>query len=149
MLDVKEYLLQVKRMERNIQQMKEKLSYHQEAACSIRSSMGNPNGKVQTNSFHNAMEDHIIEAYDLELQIAEKQLVLEQVKQIIINQIQDLENYRFIEVLFCCFILLLKQDDIAKRMECSLDYVKEVKKNALKEFEAVHGTDYEPIVKGR
>ena len=148
MLDAKEYLSQVKRMKKVIQHLKDNLSYHREAAPSIRTSRFNPNGKVQSNPMHNSMEDHILNAYDLEMKIAEKQLELEQLKHVIMNQIHDLDNYRYIEVLYYCYILNIKQDSTAKEMGCSIDYVKELKKNAVKEFEAVHGTEFEPIVTG-
>lgn len=135
-MTAKEYLSRIQEAETKINQKIDQRRELLEQATSITISFGTD--KVQTSSQHDRMGNLVAKTVDLEQEIQETVIAFWDDKDKIINQIQVLDNVKYLDVLFKRYIEYKQMDIISREMGLSYAYTIELHKKALKEFEKVH-----------
>lgn len=132
-MTVQEYLQQIKVLDTKIQQKREQYRRLVEQASGS-GGISYDKDVVQTSKTGDRLERLIIQYVDLEKVIQEEQLNFEMMKHIIINQIQSLNEDRYMNVLFKRYVEYKSYELIAIEMSYSFDYVKELHRDALNFF---------------
>lgn len=132
-MTVQEYLQQIKVLDTKIQQKQEQYRRLVEQASGS-GGISYDKDVVQTSKTGDRLERLIIQYVDLEKVIQEEQLHFEMMKHTIINQVQSLNEDRYMNVLFKRYIEYKSYELIAVEMSYSFDYVKELHRDALNFF---------------
>ena len=138
-MNVKAYLQQIKVLDTKIKQKEEQIEYLKEAAGGA-GAIRYDKDKVQTSCSDSKLESMIIQYMTLEQEVQEEKLKFEQARQIIINQIQELNDDRYINVLFKRYVEYKSYELIAVELSYSFDYVKELHRDSLDAFRIKHPT---------
>ncbi len=136
MLNVKEYLGQLERLELMTKQKKEELMRLRELAVSI----GSPalsTDKVKSGSAPKAasFEKNIEKCMLLEEEIKQEISEFTAKRHTIINQIQSLDGAKYINVLYKRYVEYKKLDEIAEEMGYTYQHTRRLHAKALKNFE--------------
>lgn len=138
-MNAQKYLQQIKVLDTKIKQKEEQIEYLK-AASSSAGAIRYDKDKVQTSCSDSKLENIVIQYMQLEQEVEEQKLHLEKVRGVIINQIHELFDDRYISVLFKRYVEVKSYELIAVEMNYSFDYVKELHRDALEEFKVQHPT---------
>lgn len=95
---------------------------------------------VQTTRTGDKTEKLVIKYLQFEEEISEQKLKFYEIKNRIINEIQELSDDRYINVLYKRYVEYKNYEVISKEMRYSFDYVKELHRYSLQAFESKHPT---------
>ena len=112
----KEFLNQARTLDRKIEQRKEELERLKEKATSVASSMSD-SGRVQTTPAADGKTKIVDRYIDLEREIESMVLSLYEKRDEIISTIHELEDRRFVELLYLKYIRYMRLEEIACRMK--------------------------------
>lgn len=138
-VNTQRYLCQAKILDIKIKQKQEQYKQLYESAHSV-GAIRYDREPVQTTRTGDAFEKSVIRYLELEEEIKNETINFQEIKQKIINEIQELDDDRFINLLYKKYIQLKDYDVIAYEMNYSYDYVKELHRNSIKAFEEKHPT---------
>ena len=130
----KEYLRQIEELDIKIRQKEEHLACLRETAggaAAIRYDKMN----VQIMVAKDMMERNVLKLLDLEEKIFEDRVRMETLKDKIIDQIQSLDDKRYVDVLFRRYVKYQKFEQIALDMSYDYVYIRELHGEALGAFE--------------
>ena len=138
-MNAQKYLQQIKVLDTKIKQKEEQIEYLKEAAGGA-GAIRYDKEKIQVSMTDSKLEQMVIEYMQLEQEVQEQKLHLEKVRGVIIGQIHDLCDDRYINVLFKRYVEVKSYELIAVEMNYSFDYVKELHRDALEDFRLQHPT---------
>lgn len=130
----KEYLEQVDILSTKIRQMEQRLECMRETAggaAAIRYDKDNVQISVQSDT----LEKNVIRLIEMQEKIFEQKVKMESVKNSIMEQIQALEDKRYVNILFLRYVERKKFEEIAVEMRYDPVYVRELHGEALGYFE--------------
>lgn len=131
----KKYLMEIQRIEEQMNERLEELS-SLETMCGLRGVRLSE--KVQTSPKPDGLENGVIKC----LELRDKMLVViaeaNKRKNLIINQIQELKDIRFVKVLYLRYVKYMSFESMAVELSYSYDHVRRMHVKALKEFERCH-----------
>lgn len=134
-MTAKEYLKQIELLDIKIRQREDQLSSLRETAggtAAIRYDKLN----VQMSVSPDMMERNILKLMALEEQIFADKVRLESMKNQIVEQIQTLDDRRYVDVLYRRYVCYQKFEQIALDMSYDYDYVRVLHGEALVTFDA-------------
>ena len=112
----KEYLMQVRMLDRKIEHRREELERLKERATSVGSAMSD-GGRVQTSPTADG-RTRIVDMYiDMEREIEDMLLELCERRDEIIGTIHQLKDRRYVEVLYLKYVRYMRLEEIACRMK--------------------------------
>lgn len=135
-MTAKEYLSELQLFNIRIEQLHEQKQMYLDMATSITAFI-NP-VKVQSSYQTDRMADAVSKAVDMDALIDEEINNLWRRKNEIIQQIQELHNSKYMQLLFKVYVQQKSIRGSAIEMDMSYAYVIELHKKALSEFEKVH-----------
>lgn len=130
----KDYLEQVEVLNIKIRQMEQRLECMRETAggaAAIRYDKDNVQHSIQLDT----VEKNVIRLIEMEDKIFAEKVRLEAVKNDIMEQIQMLDDKRYIDILYMRYVERCKFEEIAVRMRYDPVYVRELHGEALGYFE--------------
>ena len=131
----KKYLMEIQKLEEQINQRLEELS-------SLKAMYGlkgcGLSEKVQTSKKGDSLENEVIKCVELEKEIKDLIDKFSAKKHKIIGQIHELKDLRYINVLHMRYTRYMSFESIAVELNYSYDYVRVIHKKALKNFESAH-----------
>lgn len=133
-MTAKEYLKQIEALDIKIRQKQDQLDCLKETAggnAAIRYDKLN----VQITVAPDMMERNVLRMVELEEKIWADKLKMETIKDQIIDQIQSLEDERYIDLLFRRYVKYQKFEQIALDMSYDYVYIRELHGEALGAFE--------------
>ena len=136
-MTAKEYLKRIELLDIMIRQREEQLNSLRETAggaAAIRYDKLN----VQMSVSPDMMERNVIKLLDLEEKIFADKVRLESLKNEIVEQIQSLDDNRYVDVLFRRYVRFQKFEQIALDMSYDYVYIRELHGEALGAFEQAH-----------
>jgi DNA-directed RNA polymerase specialized sigma subunit len=133
----KEYLSRLQFMKNRINWLLEQRNIYLDKASSTTAPVNTM--KVQSSRIDDKMGDNIAKAVDIQQQINEDVYSFLLEKHRVIDQIQTLNNVKYIHILFERYIQGKTLKNIAKDTGWSYQYIKQLHINALKKFEEIHG----------
>ena len=135
-MNAKDYLKQVGRMNKEIENKAEEIQKLKDMATRITSSTDKE--RVQSNSSQDKLGDAVAEIIDLENELQEIVTRNLDKRKFITKQIEELDNDIYYDVLYKRYILCKQFHVIATEMMYSMDYLFRVHKKALRAFEKKH-----------
>lgn len=132
-LTAKKYLQQIKTLDIKIKQRENQYKELKEAASSPGSMQYNKE-IVQTSKAHDRLEKLVIQYIGLEQEVEQEKFRLQALKQKIIDEIQSLDNDKFIDLLYKRYVEYKSYERIAVEMNYGIDNVYIVHRKALKAF---------------
>ena len=141
-MTAKEYLQQVRRLDAQIDQRIEQLEDLRDKAVGFSQPLS-PD-KVQTSSSGDKTAQIVERCVDLEAHIKDMTIALMDLKGKIIDQIHELDDYRYIELLYLRYIRYMRLEDISCTMKkrngepYSFDHIATLHGEALKSFSEKH-----------
>lgn len=139
-MTTKEYLVQIKRMEKIIDNKLSELYRLRQLVSSI--SISTDGERVMSSGSMDKMGDSVAKIVDLEYSVAGTISQYTELRQKIISQIDSLKNYEYYSVLFSRYVSNNEFWKIADEMGYSERQVFRIHGNALKEFEKMFGKEY-------
>lgn len=136
-MKAKEYLQQLRLFDEKLKQDKKDAEELKLRATTIKG-VDYSSNKVQMSTSHTSLSDNIVRYMNLEEQIESQTWEFLQFKHQIINQIQELDDAKYLNVLFKHYVEYKKLDIIAKEMKYTYVYIRELHGKALKAFEKVY-----------
>lgn len=136
-MKAKEYLQQLRLFDEKLKQDKKDAEELKLRATTIKG-VDYSSNKVQMSASHTSLSDNIVRYMNLEERIESQTWEFLQFKHQIINQIQELDDANYLNVLFKHYVEYKKLDIIAKEMKYTYVYIRELHGKALKAFEKVH-----------
>ena len=133
-MTAKEYLKQIEELDIKIRQKEEQLACLRETAggaAAIRYDKMN----VQIMVAKDMMERNVIKLLDLEEKVFADKLRMESLKDQIIDEIQSLDDKRYVDVLFRRYVKYQKFEQIALDMSYDYDYIRVLHGEALVTFD--------------
>ena len=131
----KKYLMEIQRIEEQMNERLEEIS-SLETMCGLRGVRLSE--KIQTSPKPDGLENGVIKC----LELRDKMLVViaeaKKRKNLIINQIQELKDIRFVKVLYLRYVKYMSFESMAVELSYSYDHVRRMHVKALKEFERCH-----------
>lgn len=138
-MNIQRYLYQVKILDTKIKQKQEQYKQLYESVHSV-GAVRYDKELTQTSRTGDALEKSVIRYLEVEEEIKNETINFQEIKHKIINEIQELDDDRFINLLYKKYIQFKNYDVIADEMNYSYDYVKELHRNSIKAFEEKHPT---------
>ena len=135
-MTAKEYLSGLEKIEVRIRQKMEERQELLERATSITTTFGMD--KVRSSPKHDKMAYFVAKVADLEEEIALIASNLLDERNMIVNQIHELDTPSHITLLYERYVHQKKFNQIANELNYSYEYVKHLHIRALKEFAKVH-----------
>lgn len=133
-MNAKEYLEQIETLDIKIRQMEEQLECMRETAggaAAIRYDKEN----VQVSVVSDIVERNVIRLIEMQEKIFAEKVRLEALKNTIVEQIQSLDDNRYIQILYLRYVKQEKFLDISKQTDYDYDYVRVLHGEALGYFE--------------
>ena len=133
-MNAKEYLEQIETLDIKIKQKEDQLECLRETAggaAAIRYDKEN----VQMSISSDIVERNVIRLIEMEEKIFIEKVRLETLKNTIIEQIQGLEDNRYIQILYLRYVKMEKFMEISKQTDYDYDYVRVLHGEALGYFE--------------
>lgn len=135
MRKAKEYLQRLQRLDTMINQKIQELSDLRATSKQI-GGMDYSKDRVQTNACGDApFTETVLRIIDLEHEINREIDAFVDEKHRIINQIQSLQNSKYIDILYQRYVKFKRLEQIAVDMNYTYDYVRELHGYALRDFE--------------
>lgn len=135
-MKAKEYLQQLELLDIKINQKKMRVAELRLFASNISTAVDNE--RVQTSCPGDKLSNTIIKCIDLENEIKVEIHRFMDRKTEIVNQIQALNNSKYIQILFMRYVQYKKLKMIAVELNYSYQYTRELHRCALKEFERTY-----------
>lgn len=135
-MTAKDYLKQIELLDVKINQKEEQLACLRETAggaAAIRYDKDN----IQMSVSGDVLERNVIQLLELEDKIFQDKCRLESIRATIINQIQALEDKRYIEILYRRYVKFDKFEKIALDMSYDYTYVRQLHGEALGMFDSL------------
>lgn len=139
-MTTKEYLSQVERLDRMIQNKLSEIYQLKTMACSV--SISADRERVQTSSDKDRLGSTVAKIVDLEREIDNLVDSFAEKRKHIIEQIDSIENIDYYHVLSMRYVSRNTFDDIAKNTNWSIRKVFSLHGKALLEFEKMYGSEY-------
>ena len=136
-LTAREYLEQLQELDINISQDLERLADMKTSACST-GGIDYSSDRVQTSTSGNNLCSQVTNYITLNEQINQEIDRFSDAKNLIIQQIRDLQNKYYIQVLFKVYVQYKNLKQASKEIGLSYQYVRNIHKKALKAFEELH-----------
>jgi len=137
-MDANRYLSQIAMIQKKIKQKRKRLKDLREASTAV-GGFATDNVKVMSSTnTKSRVERDAVSIADLSAEIIADIVNLETLKCKLEDDIHDLEDVRFVDVLDRRYIQGQRIEKIAVEMNYSYDYIRQIKKQALSEFERVH-----------
>ena len=143
-MDTKQYLSQIERLDKMIQNKLSEIYQLKTMACSV--TVSNEKERVQTSSDNDRLGSTVAKIVDLE---KETDMLVDRFidkRSHIISQIDGLDNIDYYHVLSMRYIARDTFEEIAKKTNWSIRKVFSIHGEALKEFEKLYGSEYIEIV---
>ena len=133
-MKAKEYLLQIEVLSAKIEQKQQRAKeYRGLALCS--GGFDYSKERVQTSNLGGQIEDSVIRYIALEQEIAEDIYILQRKKDKITSEIHNLDNAKYISILYKRYVECKSLGLVAKEMMYSYDHIRAMHGEALKSFE--------------
>lgn len=139
-MNTKEYLEQIERLDRMIQNKLAEIYQLKTMACSVTTS--NDGERVNTSIEKDKLGNTVAKIFDLEKETDNLVDSFVDKRNHIINQIDKIENVDYYHVLSMKYVGKNTFDNIAKKTNWSIRKVFLLHEKALKEFERLYGTEY-------
>lgn len=143
-MDTKQYLSQIERLDKMIQNKLSEIYQLKTMACSI--TVSNENDRVQTSSDKDRLGSVVTKIVDLEKETDKLVDSFIDKRSHIISQIDELDNIDYYHVLSMRYVARNTFEEIASKTSWSIRKVFSIHGEALKEFERLYGTEYLKIV---
>ena len=143
-MDTKQYLSQIERLDKMIQNKLSEIYQLKTMACSV--TVSNEKERVQTSSDNDRLGSTVAKIVDLE---KETDMLVDRFidkRSHIISQIDGLDNIDYYHVLSMRYVARNTFEEIAKKTNWSIRKVFSIHGDALKEFERLYGSEYLEIV---
>lgn len=143
-MDTKQYLSQIERLDKMIQNKLSEIYQLKTMACSV--TVSNEKERVQTSSDKDRLGSTVAKIVDLE---KETDMLVDRFidkRSHIISQIDGLDNIDYYHVLSMRYVARNTFEEIAKKTNWSIRKVFSIHGEALKEFERLYGHEYIEIV---
>lgn len=143
-MDTKQYLSQIERLDKMIQNKLSEIYQLKTMACSV--TVSNEKERVQTSSDKDRLGSTVAKIVDLE---KETDMLVDRFidkRSHIISQIDGLDNIDYYHVLSMRYVARNTFEEIAKKTNWSIRKVFSIHGDALKEFERLYGREYLEIV---
>ena len=143
-MDTKQYLSQIERLDKMIQNKLSEIYQLKTMACSV--TVSNEKERVQTSSDKDRLGSTVAKIVDLE---KETDMLVDRFidkRSHIISQIDGLDNIDYYHVLSMRYVARNTFEEIAKKTNWSIRKVFSIHGEALKEFERLYGREYLEIV---
>lgn len=143
-MDTKQYLSQIERLDKMIQNKLSEIYQLKTMACSV--TVSNEKERVQTSSDKDRLGSTVAKIVDLE---KETDMLVDRFidkRSHIISQIDGLDNIDYYHVLSMRYVARNTFEEIAKKTNWSIRKVFSIHGDALKEFERLYGSEYFEIV---
>lgn len=138
-MNTQRYLQQIKILDTKIKQKEEQYLEVYNAAISV-GAIQYDKEPIQGTKTHDRTERLVCKYLDLEEQITEQKFEFHVLKNKIVDEIQELSDDRFINVLYKRYVEYKSYEEIAKEMHYSFDYIKELHRYSLKAFDSKYPT---------
>lgn len=139
-MDTKQYLSQIERLDKMIQNKLSEIYQLKTMACSV--TVSNENERVQTSSDKDRLGSAVAKIVDLEKETDSVVDSYIEKRNHIINQIDGLDNIDYYHVLSMRYVGRTTFEEIAKNTNWSIRKVFSIHGEALKEFERLYGKEY-------
>ena len=139
-MDTKQYLSQIERLDKMIQNKLSEIYQLKTMACSV--TVSNEKERVQTSSDNDRLGSTVAKIVDLE---KETDMLVDRFidkRSHIISQIDGLDNIDYYHVLSMRYVSRNTFEEIAKKTNWSIRKVFSIHGEALKEFERLYGCEY-------
>lgn len=136
-MTTKEYLGQIELFDEKIKQKKSELHDLKLIATST-GGMNYDADRVQTSPTGDTLVNKVAKYVDLEAEIEREMHDFMVLKHRIINEIHELQDVRFVNLLFKRYVELKGFEKIAVEMDYNYDYVRELHALAINAFEITH-----------
>ena len=139
-MDTKQYLSQIERLDKMIQNKLSEIYQLKTMACSV--TVSNEKERVQTSSDKDRLGSTVAKIVDLE---KETDMLVDRFidkRSHIISQIDGLDNIDYYHVLSMRYVARNTFEEIAKKTNWSIRKVFSIHGEALKEFEKLYGSEY-------
>lgn len=133
-MSAKEYLEQIEKLTIKIRQREEQLECLRETAGGA-SGIRYDKESVQVSITPDIVERNVIKLITLEEQVLVEKIRMESLKNKIIEQIQAIDDKRYMDLLYLKYVKLERYYEIAERMRYDYDYVRVLHGEALGYFE--------------
>ena len=143
-MDTKQYLSQIERLDKMIQNKLSEIYQLKTMACSV--TVSNEKERIQTSSDKDRLGSTVAKIVDLE---KETDMLVDRFidkRSHIISQIDGLDNIDYYHVLSMRYVARNTFEEIAKKTNWSIRKVFSIHGEALKEFEKLYGSEYIEIV---
>ena len=143
-MDTKQYLSQIEKLDKMIQNKLSEIYQLKTMACSV--TVSNEKERVQTSSDNDRLGSTVAKIVDLE---KETDMLVDRFidkRSHIISQIDGLDNIDYYHVLSMRYVARNTFEEIAKKTNWSIRKVFSIHGDALKEFERLYGREYIEIV---
>ena len=143
-MDTKQYLSQIERLDKMIQNKLSEIYQLKTMACSV--TVSNEKERVQTSSDNDRLGSTVAKIVDLE---KETDMLVDRFidkRSHIISQIDGLDNIDYYHVLSMRYVARDTFETIAKKTNWSIRKVFSIHGEALKDFEKLYGSEYLEIV---
>ena len=145
-MKAKDYLLQIEVLQAKIEQkMQRAKEYRDLAMCS--GGFDYSKERVQTSNLGGQIENPVIRYVALEAEINENIQMLQLKKDKITDEIHNLEDARYIKILYKRYVECKNLGQVAKELNFAYPYVRALHGEALKEFEKIklHTQSYNEV----
>ena len=133
-MTAKEYLRQIEQLDIKIKQREDQFSRLRETAGGA-AAIRYDKVQIQQSVQADAMEREVIKLVELESRIIADKIKMEALKNEIIEQIQKLDDTRYIDILYRRYVKYQKFEQIALDMSYDYVYIRELHGEALGAFE--------------
>ena len=139
-MTTKQYLNQIKRLDKMIENKLDEIYRLREMSVSISTNMDKD--RVQSSGSHDKLGESVAKIVDLERETNDIVSELAEKKKVIIKQIDDMTNDDYYVILTYRFVQKMEFREIFLKMKISERKMYTVYKQALKEFERLYGKYY-------
>lgn len=136
-MNAKEYLEQIESLTIRIEQMENRLECMRETAGGV-AAIRYDKVNVQVSVQADAIERNVLKLMEMEEKIFAEKTRLESMRNIITEQIQHLDDDRYVKILFKRYVELKKFHVIHVEMKYDYDYVRVLHGEALGYFEMIY-----------
>lgn len=139
-MDTKQYLNQIERLEKQIQNKLSEIYQLKTMACSV--SVSNEKDRVQTSPDKDRLGSTVAKIVDLEKETDRLVDEFVEKRNHIIGQIDSIQNMDYYHILSLRYVSRNTFDDIAEKTGWSIRQVFKLHGRALQEFEKLYGGEY-------
>ena len=143
-MDTKQYLQQIERLDKMIQNKLSEIYQLKTMACSV--TVSNDSERVQTSSDKDRLGSTVAKIVDLEKETDRLVDRFIDKRSHIISQVDGLDNIDYYHVLSMRYVARNTFEEIAKKTNWSIRKVFSIHGEALKEFERLYGHEYLEIM---